>query len=141
MVTDSPDESNTADTLPSPSASEASSSLVSAPPGGQAKANVSRRPSKPPPGQVDYYREWVKGNSVQNLVKTKLSATAEARRLKALKNSEDERRAVMMFRRMDASEQAAYLDDLGADDPVLRKLCLQKRQRMSCDVADGMDVL
>jgi hypothetical protein len=73
---------------------------------------------------VDHYREWVKGNSVASLIKTRLSASAEARRLKQLKAQEDERRALLLVRRMSDAERDEYFDAVGDDDPVYKKLRL-----------------
>jgi hypothetical protein len=84
---------------------------------------ASKRPAKSnPSGPTDYYREWVKGNSVANLVKHKLSAAQEARRLKHQKTQEDERRALIFLRRMNGDERDDYFDSLGSSDPVYGKL-------------------
>jgi hypothetical protein len=83
----------------------------------------SRRPLTPAsPNADEYYREWVKGNSVANLVKSKLSASAEGRRLKQLKAQEDERRALLLVRRMSDGERDEYFDAIGDVDPVYKRL-------------------
>jgi hypothetical protein len=88
-----------------------------------AKSVQARRPSKPsPPCAADYYSEWVKGNSVANLVKKKLSASSEGRRLQQLRAKEDERRVLLFVRRMGEGERDEYFDALGDDDPVYKKL-------------------
>jgi hypothetical protein len=85
-------------------------------------SSVTRRPANSyPSGPVDSYREWVKGNDVTTLVKHKLTASAEARRLKAKKESEDERRAMMFLRRTGGDGRDEFFDDLGDSDPVYRK--------------------
>ncbi len=87
------------------------------------KSSQSRRPVNPAPaGSNDYYREWVKGNSVANLVKSKLSASAEGRRLKQLKAQEDERRSLLLLRRMSGDERDEYFDAIGESDPVYKRL-------------------
>jgi hypothetical protein len=98
----------------------------------------SRRPENPiPSGANDYYREWVKGNSVANLVKSKLSASAEGRRLKQLKAQEDERRALLLVRRMSDGERDEYFDAIGGDDPVYKRL----RRGCNSDDVDMNEVL
>ncbi len=102
------------------------------------KSIHSRRPTTPAPAySSDLYREWVKGNSVANLVKNKLSASAEGRRLKQLKAQEDERRSLMFVRRMSGEDCDEFFDALGENDPVYRKL----RRECSTAVDTDMDEL
>jgi hypothetical protein len=98
---------------------------------------VTRRPANSyPSGPVDSYREWVKGNDVTTLVKHKLTASAEARRLKAKKESEDERRALMFFRRTGGDERDKFFDDRGDSDPVYRKFRGNERVNMDTEMGD-----
>jgi hypothetical protein len=124
-----------ASSLPSaPSQSDLSSSGSN----NKAKASVTRRPTNPcPSGPVDSYREWVKGNDVSTLVKYKLSAAQEARRLKNLQAQENERRALMFVRRMNGSEKDEFFDSRGASDVVYQKLC----NNSSTDHEDMEEVL
>ncbi len=102
------------------------------------KLSISRRPANPcPSSPVDYYREWARGNSVLNLVKHKLGASAEARRLKHQKAQEDERRALLLVRRMSGDDRDVYFDALGDSDPVYGKL----RVTSSASTDDDMDEL
>jgi hypothetical protein len=73
------------------------------------------------------------------LVKHKLSASAEARRLKAQKNQEDERRALLFLRRMQSSGRDAFFDQRGSVDPVYCKL--RSDGRMSADPMDDNELL
>ncbi len=95
------------------------------------------RPKPPPPDT--YYLEWIKGRDVNSFVKAKLSASAEAKRLKQKSKIEDERRALKLFRRMNCSERVSYLERVGRDDVVYRKLCssgvpLESRDMMEVDL-------
>jgi hypothetical protein len=56
------------------------------------------------------------------LVQAKLSASAEAHRLKLQQMQEDDRRALQMFWRKDADEIDVHFDELGKNDPVFQKL-------------------
>jgi hypothetical protein len=80
----------------------------------------------------------MKGNDVTSLVKHKLSASAEMRRLKAKKDSEDERRALMFLRRMDCSERDEFFDARGNSDRVYQKLRGNASLRMDVESDDEL---
>jgi hypothetical protein len=105
---------------------------------GTRSLSAPRRPAKSgPSGPSDAYREWVKGKDVRSLIKSKLSASSEARRLKLQQSQEDERRALQMMWRKGVDENDDHFDALGANNLVylrLRDDC--KRNQMS---DDGMD--
>jgi hypothetical protein len=58
----------------------------------------------------------------------KVCAAREARRLKDKRKREDERRAVKMFSSLDVNERGEFLEELGEDDVVFRKLFSQGDQ-------------
>jgi hypothetical protein len=122
------------------------SSLISNAPATPATTSVTKSSTNPrrpvnslPSGPVDSYREWVKGNDVSTLVKHKLSASAEARRLKAQKNQEDERRALLFMRRMQGCERDEFFDERGVRDPVYQKL--KSAVNLSDESNDDMELL
>jgi hypothetical protein len=53
---------------------------------------------------------------------TKVTAAREARRLQQKRAREDERRSVKLFSSMEVNERGEFLDEIGRDDLVFRKL-------------------
>ncbi len=99
------------------------------------KVPITRRPANPcPSGPTDYYREWAKGNCVLNLVKHKLGASTEAKRLKHQKAQEDERCALLLVRRMNGDDRDEYFDALGISNSVYGKLRAGSRAQVDADM-------
>ncbi len=86
--------------------------------------------------EQDYLLSWAVGTDMTSWANSKVSAAREAKRLKDKRKREDERRAVKLFSSLDASERDEFLEELGEDDIVFRKLFSQSDSSTMDDIPD-----
>lgn len=74
------------------------------------------------PRETEYLLDWSRCADMSSWAEAKVSAAREARRLKQKRVREDERCSIKLFSSLDVNERGEFLDELGRDDLMLRKL-------------------